>query len=182
MTTHEKAPEIVLKGIKHSAFASEETHCYEATLWVDGVKWGTVGNSGHGGCDNFHGFGGKTWEDIRALEERIKATVPKIDCSYMYGADVPAGTHLMDSSLEIICGDLVNAFLTSKELKSALGRYLLFTSEERKGIFEIPLRQKGKLFPAEQVADVVRKKRPEANFLNLMPFEEALAIWRAEAA
>ena len=33
---------IELKNIKHSEFASEETHCYEATLYVDGVRWGRM--------------------------------------------------------------------------------------------------------------------------------------------
>ena len=45
------APVIELRGIKRTAWASEETHCYQATLYVDGEKWGTVSNQGHGGCD-----------------------------------------------------------------------------------------------------------------------------------
>jgi len=41
------APVIELRGIKRTAWASEETHCYQATLYVDGEKWGTVSNQGH---------------------------------------------------------------------------------------------------------------------------------------
>lgn len=50
------APVIELRGIKRTAWASEETHCYQATLYVDGEKWGTVSNQGHGGCDVAEGI------------------------------------------------------------------------------------------------------------------------------
>jgi len=68
------APVIELRGIKRTAWASEETHCYQATLYVDGEKWGTVSNQGHGGCDDFHGEGSRGYADIRELDKRISAT------------------------------------------------------------------------------------------------------------
>jgi hypothetical protein len=64
-------PNIELKNIRVLTSMSQETHCYEATLWVDGERWGTVGNAGHGGCDDVHLEKGR---DLQALEARIKAT------------------------------------------------------------------------------------------------------------
>ena len=40
-----------MKSIKHSAFASEETDCYEGYVYVDGKKAIYVSNDGKGGAD-----------------------------------------------------------------------------------------------------------------------------------
>lgn len=40
---------IELKNIKYSQFASHETNCYQASIYVDGRKAGAVDNDGHGG-------------------------------------------------------------------------------------------------------------------------------------
>lgn len=45
---------IEIRGIKYSGFASQETNCIEATVYIDGVRSGTVRNDGHGGCNYFH--------------------------------------------------------------------------------------------------------------------------------
>jgi hypothetical protein len=85
-------PKIELRAIQTSAFASEETHCYTATLYVDGLKWGSVSNEGHGGADHFHGVDGKSYADLKALDAQIAATYPESDVSYLYGEETPAGT------------------------------------------------------------------------------------------
>ena len=106
-------PVITLTGIKHTAWASEETHCYQATLYVDGEKWGQVGNDGHGGCDYFHGTG-KTYEDLRRLNERIAAT---------FEPYTGFGTSL-EYNLEMICGDLVNKWLADREFAKLLRSWI----------------------------------------------------------
>ncbi len=45
---------ITLKNFKHAAFASQETYCFEATVYIDGKKAGTASNDGHGGCTFVH--------------------------------------------------------------------------------------------------------------------------------
>lgn len=42
-----------LKNLKIAEFASEETTCYQATVYVDGVRAILASNEGHGGPDNF---------------------------------------------------------------------------------------------------------------------------------
>ena len=41
---------ITLKNIKVHPDMSEETHCFSATIYVDGKKAGFVKNEGRGGC------------------------------------------------------------------------------------------------------------------------------------
>ena len=45
---------IELKNIKHSEFASHETFCYEATLYVEGKPFAQVSNDGQGGSDRLY--------------------------------------------------------------------------------------------------------------------------------
>jgi hypothetical protein len=55
---------IELKNVKIAAFASEETTCFQAALWIDGKKAATVSNEGRGGCNTFR------FQD-RALEQQF---------------------------------------------------------------------------------------------------------------
>ena len=40
-----------MKAIKFSEWASEETYCYQANVYLDGKPFAMVSNDGHGGCD-----------------------------------------------------------------------------------------------------------------------------------
>ncbi len=68
-------PLIELKSIQVSQFASQETNCYTASLFVDGARWGTVGNEGRGGSDHFHGVDGRNYGHLDILNKRIAATL-----------------------------------------------------------------------------------------------------------
>ena len=54
-----------LKNNKYAAFASKDSACYEATLYVDGKRFASVSNSGHGGCDMQEPIKPYTHEDLR---------------------------------------------------------------------------------------------------------------------
>jgi hypothetical protein len=68
---------IELKNVKHSEFASHETNCYQATIYIDGKRVGTVENDGHGGCDSVHPY-----QVARQIDEYAK-TLPKRACSFI---------------------------------------------------------------------------------------------------
>ena len=42
---------LTLKNIKHAEFASQETHCFEATIYLHGKPAIKVENDGRGGAD-----------------------------------------------------------------------------------------------------------------------------------
>ncbi len=46
--------QVTLKNLKICNFASEETICFQATVYVDGKKAGTAQNDGKGGCTFCH--------------------------------------------------------------------------------------------------------------------------------
>lgn len=53
MQTKYTLKSIELKKVKICKFASQETQCFEAEVWVNGVRAGFVSNEGTGGCDRY---------------------------------------------------------------------------------------------------------------------------------
>lgn len=116
---------IELKNIKHSAFASQETHCYEASLYIDGKKIGTVSNDGHGGCDNFWGDNKKFAEAEAWLKE--------------HGETREFHGTTLHEDLEMRCCDLVNQWLKDREIKKMLKRITYIKGD---AVYQLPARLK----------------------------------------
>lgn len=110
---------ITLKNIKYSAFASQETHCFEATIYINNKRFCIVHNQGHGGCDDYlavdncqHEFDGKLWEEVNRINNILgKETLP----SEFSSEGLP-------NDLEIAVCDLVNEWHENKDIKKALRR------------------------------------------------------------
>lgn len=158
--------DITLKNVKHMASLSEETHCYSADLYVDGMKWGEVSNRGHGGPDDFHGVGGKGWRDIEALNARIAAELPPYT---NYGMT-------LEQDLEMVCGEIVNQHLVAKDFKRAMRAKVLWLDPAKPGLwgFAVP---KGST--AREVVDRIRRSGAGVgrHYLVDMPESEALAAY-----
>ena len=69
---------IELKNISFNERMSEETNCFIADLYINGVKAGQCQNQGHGGCTDYYGIEKRQTELIRQAEEYCK-TLPDID-------------------------------------------------------------------------------------------------------
>lgn len=52
-----------LKNLKVCEWASEETTCFTATLYVNGKRVGTCSNDGHGGCNRYD-FNDTTYAEL----------------------------------------------------------------------------------------------------------------------
>ena len=141
---------IELRNIKYAAFASQETSCYEATIYIDGKKVGTVENNGHGGCDHIH---------PHAVEQRINEWAAPDDA-------------------EIIFGKLLNTWLQERDLKRAMSRRILFRRDGR--LMETNAHSAAELKARLGQTDLAAKLRAEV-ILNLLPFADASAIYRARA-
>lgn len=162
----ETAPKIELRNIKHTAWASEETHCYQATLYVDGLRWGTVSNEGHGGPDRFDGINGYGWNDIKELNQRIKETVPP----YEYEG------RFLDQDLDMICGELVNEWLRDRDFTKAMKSKVLFTKPDAQGIWQLNVKKPMTLWMA---LDAMKAKYPHYTYLADLPVKEAKALYFA---
>ena len=162
-TTTGGGAKIELKNFKHSDFASQETYCFEASVYIDGKKAGTVSNQGCGGCHSYHP---NTLYQILAKEA---AKLPHHEW------------RLNDQVLSVapdadtIISELVTEALTAKDLKSGMRRRILFIGEDGT-VYETQA-----MTAAALAVQLVRKdlyeKLKTKTILNLLPFTEALSIY-----
>ena len=159
---------IELKNIKHAQFASRETNCYSASIYVDGAKAGTVDNQGHGGCDNIHwndSVFGQTVEDWATAQPKIQTE---------YGE--------LSYDLELLFGQLVDEWLLTKELTRNLKKGLLVRDGDTKaGSWRIFTSKLSQTIPQGMLNNLIRtgKVTADAICLNTLPIGEALKLWGA---
>jgi hypothetical protein len=162
-----------LKNIKHTAWASEETHCYQASLYVDGKPVAIVSNDGHGGCDrDYRHPTFKKESEASGVQPYAFGYRAKMAEVHEYFASLPKTNACdifpdgMEQTLEFWCCDQVNDWLSARELKKKLKKEFLFQFADGVGVF-------------------AHKDRPsrahKATILNDMPFADALAIWKETA-
>ena len=167
--TFPNGDKLEMKAIKRSEFASEETHCYQANLYLNGKHFATVGNDGNGGCDHQDPADGFTYADIKNLDERCQNEMPLYKSSF-----VPDG---MPYDLEMWCGSAVDDHLMFQDMKKAMRSKVLVTDPKRPNkVFELSFKGVKKI--AQIHLDVVAKKAPTFGILNQMPVEEAFEIYR----
>ena len=153
-----------LKNIKHSEWASEETHCYKASLYVDGKPLAIVSNDGHGGPD-------RDYEHPRFNDE-FSVYCDKMLAVHAYFKSLPNiqsewCADGLPQKLEYWCAEQIDNWLSARELKKKLKAGFLFQFADRVGVF-------------------AHKTRPSraagvAVVLNDLPFDEALSIWKETA-
>lgn len=158
-----------LKNVKYAAFQSHETHCYQASLYLNGKKVANVSNEGHGGPE---------WVEFVSDEAKTAtndalAAMPKHKCSFN---DPKTGEPAyLDMTLEFVCGDLMDDWLAAKELKRLLAKRVLWTKPGEPGIYQTQCAKNKATLQhwvdeiAGDVVDIV---------LNNEPFEDALAIFK----
>lgn len=153
---------IELKNIQYNDAMSEETSCYSASLYVDGTKIGIVSNHGHGGCDDFQGD--------RAAFERANAW-----CIANLPKWPGIGGELLDTDLEIHCGDLLNEYIERRDFKRLIRSHAVFKASDSR-IYQT--KYGGKRKPDPELFEYVQAKNPGAVVLNTLPENEAFAIFK----
>lgn len=75
-------PIVEIKNLKYAAFASEETSCFEGTVYVDGKRFCMASNQGQGGPDSYDAIGPrggyKSGEEAGAARREFDENVHKI--------------------------------------------------------------------------------------------------------
>lgn len=161
---------IEIKNVKHSEFASHETSCFEASVYIDGVRAGIVENDGQGGCNRYHPY------ELEIKINDYAKTLPPVVTSMKDPHD-SSKTFTYDQDADAVIDDLLTAHLYSKDLKRALAKKILFIGGDNK-IYEtktmpaVDLQTRLKQY---HLRDALKAKA----VLNLMPFSDALSIYRA---
>tara|TARA_R100000773_G_scaffold11151_1_gene10291 strand:+ start:2227 stop:2745 length:519 start_codon:yes stop_codon:yes gene_type:complete len=163
--TFKNGDTVELKAFKHSEFASEETHCYEASVYFNGKRVGVVSNQGHGGSDRWEG----DYSVLRDLEARCKTDMPKWS---LYDDE----EH--DTTFEIWCGQQVNRWLSYRDFKRAMKSKVAFKnphSDDPEVIRIASFKNTKKI--TDRHIEFVMSDVKDAVILNLLPETDAFAMW-----
>ena len=164
---------IEIKNLKHSEFASHETNCFEASVYVDGKRIGVVSNDGQGGC-NSYSHPHSTWapiEDYAKTLPPIKYTLIKDGVSTE--VDLPID---MDS----VIGDLVTDALYARDLKRAMTSKIIFINAGGE-VMETTKMDKGTMANWLSRPELMDKLKA-TKVLNLMPMADAIKLYRKQGA
>jgi len=126
---------ITLTKISHNERLSEETHCFDATVKINGNPAFGVCNHGHGGNNEYYDLNGTNrqavYAEVKKCEEYLEGlpfTTTKI-----HNKD---GTFWkMSVSLDSVICDLVNDYLDKKNLTRMLRTSWVFANKE--GVFTL---------------------------------------------
>lgn len=158
---------IELKALKYSDFASQETHCFQANIYIDGKMRGTADNDGRGGMTTI-----RPWE----LYEEIKLHTDKIPPQIV---DYNGAKLTLETSPDSLIDEFVTLALHEKDLKRAMKTRILFTRKNQ--VFETQAFDAAKLKAAVNHPQV-REKLDADEILNLLPVGEALKLYVAGMA
>ena len=154
-----------LKNIKHANWASEETQCYDAVLYVDGDPFLMVSNEGRGGSDRDDQdprFKGDFPSKYGALREY---------CREAYKFKGFRDTWI-NGSIELACHTLLEDHLESKFYKKVL-KQVCFV-DDNGDILSFPKRVK----PSPTIYNTIREQRDDlkdVTFLNELSFVDAVS-------
>ena len=157
---------IELKNIKHSAFASQETFCYEASVYFNGKRVGTARNDGHGGADYQYIEDKQGWDSMQKYIDSLLIEHDEV-LDFKYKPDI-----------EGICSDLVNKWLMLKDLKKLLKKKAVISISAGQ-LMEIGY--KGTKKPDAALFSHARKQHPGGTLLNELPITDALALYKQGA-
>jgi len=166
-----------VKNISHYARGSEETPCYNATVYINGKKAVEVSNDGHGGSDRQHTY---SECDFR-LQDIDKWCVEKFGQeTWEYGGK----TYSTDLDLEHYCHQELYNWLDAKLLKKELKKKYLCIEKEKDEKFIVSFKRnstdKGH---DDAFVRHLERKYPHMvdKCLNFLPFDQALEIFKEYA-
>ena len=188
---------ISLKNIKHAAFASHETHCFEATVCLDGDRACKVENDGKGGSDHYYPYKGQSNESFdimivklrEACADQIKIEDPETYEQFVVRkvnvTDGETGNSetvtlrneinyslLSDTCIEIVLCNTLNTSLIKKDIKRLMRAKVQLIEVSSGKIYEI----KSKPLP-ETIERVKKQYEPEYLVLNTLSEEEQFYHW-----
>ena len=164
-----------VKKISHYARGSEETPCFNATVYINGKRAVEVSNNGHGGMDrqdvwHENGF------NLKEINEWCVKTFGKK--SFTYQSDSKEKECFYDMDLEHVCHDALYNWLDAKTLKKDLNSKFLFMEKNSK---ELNAYKKAKGEDEELFASFFRGKHEGGTCLNFIPFDDALKLYKESA-
>ena len=179
-----RATSIEIKNLKLNTHFSQETHCFTATVYIDGKRAFSAENEGRGGPSNYHPYGkprkaganrDAQLSDFRnAMSDARREAARYIEAKgedYDWATDRFADT---DELIGWVITDLINEIELLKEMRENLKKYVCSYDKSTREI------TKWKTTPIQSNIDPLKKyceKMPYI-WLNELSESEALKHWR----
>jgi hypothetical protein len=160
---------IELKNIKYFAANSDETWCFHATVYIDGVKACTVSNQGHGG-----GHLWSDWKVCKRLNEYGKTLPPNV--SDLDDPNDPSKKLSFPQDAESLVNDVMATWLYTQDLKKTMRKHVLYEMADG-NLYQSKKLDAATLLRWLAMPDLAAKLKA-TKILNTMPFDEALALFR----
>jgi len=178
-----------LKNLSHNVTFSEETHCFKASIYINGKRMFSASNGGNGGS-NFYspsdfGKGKEAFEESMAIarEEAKQYTLKKIELGEDLQWAIDAfGDGKSDELIDWLIADLINEQLTLKEMRKTLKKKVTVYEPQSNDIFHL-----GKDKPTDEILEKYKnhfatrseiKNAKDWIWLNTIPEAEAYKYWR----
>jgi len=179
-----RATSIEIKNLKLNTHFSQETHCFTATVYIDGKRAFSAENEGRGGPNNYYPYGktqkagekrnAQLSDFNNAMSEARKEAARYIEAKgedYNWAIDRFADT---DELIDWLIADLINEIELLKEMRKHLKKYVCSYDKSTREI------TKWKTTPIQSNIDPLKKyceKMPYI-WLNELSESEALKHWR----
>jgi hypothetical protein len=142
---------IELKNVKIAKFASHETLCFEASVYVNGKRAFVVENAGQGGCNFYHPVNEQGKALLKQAQDHAK-TLP----------DIQYGELSLSMDLDCLIDDLLNKHEQEQQLK----RWC-----KTKTVIKLPDDKEGSYSSFNRKYDntmkqYIQEKYPEAEIIN----------------
>ncbi len=156
-----------LKKLQYSEFASHETHCFQADIWVDGKKTLLADNDGRGGPNHY----ADACTDSPRPNAEILLLIDKIVDEHKGELKAAYGDWVDEwGSNSTLISMMIKRKLNEKDLKKDLRKYVLFINEAGE-LMQVKTNTRS---PTE--IERIRQRENCTVILNEMPFEEAYDI------
>jgi hypothetical protein len=156
---------IELKNVKHAAFASEETACFFAKVYIDGELAGEASNDGHGGANMYH-----PW----ALHDRLQAYAATLPPRKL---DMGDGNFIeVQPDADSLIARLLDEHLARKQFDRHIRDRIVWRDKGGKIRISVKM-NRTELEHALKMPDLKKKLRDADVILNTMPKDEAFAVY-----
>ena len=182
---------IELKNLSHNVTFSEETHCFRASIYINGKRMFCAENRGCGGPNDYSPFTlylgeyGEAFEESMSLarEEAKQYTLKKIELGEDLQWAIDAfGDGKSDELIDWLIADLINEQLTLKEMRKTLKKKVTVYDPKSNDILHL-----GRDKPTDEILEKYKnhfttrseiKNTKDWIWLNMIPESEAYKYWR----
>ena len=159
---------IELRNVKHAKFASHETECFEASVYINGTRAGTVRNGGYGGSNEYHP------SSLEELLNKHGKTLPPMVTEFPNPAD-PSKFWTLEYNADLIIGEAFDRWSHRERLMATLRDHVLFVDKDGQLM-------RTRKMPKEAIRRVMENPSlvPDARaILNCLSTEAALDLYMA---